>query len=408
MNDLLQQHEEKLNCKRYGSTGTLSTDYLQSSSLEPDESTTTIQLLAEKQSLNVIIDSNDDCSSKESALVPARHSRDSSTCSDLSASDEDGHYSYYDLYYRHLRESRRRGQCNFIDKHIITRNNFKVVVSAGLWFICYMIMGILGGSVAYMHFQRSDSRTTDPLPDYAYDVIPYYCPRIPYVPHGNVQTVILFFLYTVILVGVIYRWSPRYHPKSRTVAWGGDGRLILQHICHLNCLVFLTRTSTVGLTGLPQPNPKCVHQQHYHVTFSEARSFVIGRGFPPHACGDLIYSGHVGCTLICMAVMHRHGYLRNRAVAALVWLIAVIGIYFTISCRSHYSVDVVLAIYFGYGLPEWYFNRSDGRVRGPIGRWIRKIEVLPSDLELRNHECDQEIKEEQEVGFEQYPPSINV
>jgi hypothetical protein len=208
----------------------------------------------------------------------------------------------------------------------------------------------------------------------------YWCPSIPHFRHGNVQSVVLLILYTILISGIVVRWEPRYHPKSASVLWGGDGRLILQHLLHLNSLVFITRTSTVGLTGLPQPNPKCVDQQHLPVSFGNALTFVMGRGFPPHACGDLIYSGHVGCTLICMAVLHRHGYLKRKSAAFLVWVLAVIGFYFTISCRSHYSVDVVLAFYFGYFLPEWYFNRSDGRVKGRISKWIRRLEVRPNDL----------------------------
>jgi hypothetical protein len=220
-------------------------------------------------------------------------------------------------------------------------------------------------------------------------MIQYYCPNIPHIPHSNVQSVVLFILYTIILCGVIARWRPRFHPKSGTVSWGGDGRLILQHLSHLNCLIFLTRTTTVGLTGLPQPNPKCVTQQHLDVTFSNALMFVMGRGFPPHACGDLIYSGHVGCTLICMAVLHRHGFLKNKFACISTWAVAIIGIYFTISCRSHYSVDVVLAFYFGYFLPEWYFNRSDGRVSGRISRCIKWLEVQPSDL-IEEYDGDSE------------------
>jgi hypothetical protein len=170
----------------------------------------------------------------------------------------------------------------------------------------------------------------------------YWCPSIPHFRHGNVQSVVLLILYTILISGIVVRWEPRYHPKSASVLWGGDGRLILQHLLHLNSLVFITRTT--------------------------------------HACGDLIYSGHVGCTLICMAVLHRHGYLKSKSAAFLVWVLAVIGFYFTISCRSHYSVDVVLAFYFGYFLPEWYFNRSDGRVKGRISKWIRRLEVRPNDL----------------------------
>ena len=180
------------------------------------------------------------------------------------------------------------------------------------------------------------------------------------------------------MVGVVLRWNPRHRTKSGTAQSGGDGRLILQHLCHLSSMIFLTRTTTVGLTGLPQPNPKCVDQQHRPVSFVTALQFVMGRGFPPHSCGDLIYSGHVSCTLICMAVLHRHGFLRRRAVAVCVWAMAATGIYFTISCRSHYSVDVMLAFYFGYFLPEWYFNRSDGRVEGRMSRWIQNLEVTPT------------------------------
>ena len=208
--------------------------------------------------------------------------------------------------------------------------------------------------------------------------------------------------------GVILRWRPRYHPKSGTLIWGGDGRLILQHLFHLNCLVFLSRTTTVGLTGLPQPNPKCVEQQHLPVSFGNALSFVMGRGLVPHACGDLIYSGHVGCTLICMAVLHRHGFLRHRLAAVSVWLVAAIGIYFTISCRSHYSVDVMLAFYFGYFLPERYFNRSGGRprVRGRISRLIRKMEVWPIDLRVEDDEGNENGGKEIDPGC--YPTTIDV
>ncbi len=247
------------------------------------------------------------------------------------------------------------------------------------------------------------------LASYVCNSLQYYCPAIPHVPHGNIQSVVLFILYAIILSGVVLRWNARYHPKSGTVIWGGDGRLILQHLCHLNCLVFITRTSTVGLTGLPQPNPKCVDQQHFPVSFVNALQFVMGRGLVPHACGDLIYSGHVGCTLICMAVLHRHGYLRNKLAACLVWLVAIIGIYFTISCRSHYSVDVMLAFYFGYFLPEWYYNRSDGRVRGRISKWIRRLEVWPADL--RPLEYDDDVEEtgtDKQIDHPYYPSTIAV
>jgi len=266
----------------------------------------------------------------------------------------------------------------YVENTYLTLANFKVALSFVLWWVCYMFMGIFGGSVAYMHFPRTAKETPAELPDFGYDIIPHYCPNIPHVPHGNVQSVVLFVLYLIIFAGVVLRWRPRYHPLTgERIKGTGDGRLILQQLYHLNCLVFLTRTSTVVMTGLPQPNPKCVGHQHYPVNFAGAIQFVVGRGFPPHACGDLIYSGHVGCTLICMAVLHRHRFLRRRLALFIVWTVAMVGIYFTIACRSHYSVDVVLALYFGYFLPEWYFLRSRGVVKGRTSRIIQWLEVRP-------------------------------
>ncbi len=211
---------------------------------------------------------------------------------------------------------------------------------------------------------------------------------------------------------MVVRWRPRIHPTTKAITWGGDGRLIIQELFHLNCLIFLTRTTTVGLTGLPQPNPKCTVIQHLPVTYDNALKFVMGRGFPPHACGDLIYSGHVGCTLVCMAVLHRNGFLRNRIARVLVWAVAIVGIYFTISCRSHYSVDVMLAFYFGYFLPEWYYSRSDGKNDGRVSRWIRWLEVRPEDLEMHRSDDKESNFTKRQINevnlYEKYAYAINV
>ncbi|KAL9183430.1 hypothetical protein ACHAXT_004286 [Thalassiosira profunda] len=399
----------KANSRRYGSvsTGTISTAaYTSSSSSSSSQETNPTGANNNFSHLSLdLADIDNSDGSEDSSLLPG-HSRESSY-SDLSDTDDDG-----GGYYNRLARNRRpRDACYFIEHSLLTWltwNNAKVLFSFVLWFVSYTIMGIFGGSVAYLHFERSDRDIPDPLPDFGYDVIPYYCPQVPGIPHGNVQSCVLFFLYAIIMSGVILRWRPRYHPKSGTVIWGGDGRLILQHLFHLNCLVFLSRTTTVGLTGLPQPNPKCVEQQHLPVSFGNALSFVMGRGLVPHACGDLIYSGHVGCTLICMAVLHRHGFLRHRLAAVSVWLVAAIGIYFTISCRSHYSVDVMLAFYFGYFLPEWYFNRSGGRprVRGRISRLIRKMEVWPADLRVEDNGGNENGAKEIDPGC--YPTTIDV
>ena len=262
----------------------------------------------------------------------------------------------------------------WFENNILIAPNGKLILSFIIWYTTYWIMGALGGAVAYMHFPRTDANQTEPLPDYGYDLIPYWCPAIPLLPHGNIQSVVLACLGAMIVSGVVVRWVERKGACGRTILGTGDGRLILQRLFHLSSLIFITRSSTVGVTGLPQPNPTCVSVQGFSVTYHEAFQYVLDKGFPYHSCGDLIYSGHVGCIMTCMTVLHKHNFLKNRMVAMFVWSVALLGTYSTISCRTHYTVDVVLALYFSYFLGEWYFIRVTGQTHGKIGRAIQWLE----------------------------------
>lgn len=239
-------------------------------------------------------------------------------------------------------------------------------------------MGLVGGSVAFWHFPRTSAPHPMPLPDYGYDLIPEYCPLISISVMGhatkkqNMQSTILLVFYTWFLLLLLgFAVQTRNLRKSKHM---------LQQLLHLNALVFVTRTTTVTLTGLPQPNPRCVDVQHFHTTYKESVHFVMGRGFPPHACGDLIYSGHVACLLCCMVLFHRYPpfkqkntyfhfhlvYLINLIYYGILWTMTMVGVYFVLSCRSHYSVDVVLAFYFTYFLQDWYYVRSQARI--PVAR----------------------------------------
>ena len=93
-----------------------------------------------------------------------------SSFSDISSDDGGG---YYSRYARHRNKSRNARY--FFHNSVFTVNNFKVVLSFAAWFVSYMIMGVFGGSVAYMHFERSDRDVPDPLPDFGYDRIPVSC-----------------------------------------------------------------------------------------------------------------------------------------------------------------------------------------------------------------------------------------
>ena len=160
------------------------------------------------------------------------------------------------------------------------------------------------------------------------------------------QTAILLFFYFWILIGALFKQN-------------NQGRLIIQQLFHLDAMVYLIRTTTVGVTGLPQPDPRCQPFQYETVTYVEAIKYVMIRGYSFGACGDLIFSGHVACTLVCVAILHNHDYLNGVMAYAVTILLALLSMVFVISCRSHYTVDAVLAIHVVYFVQYWYFSKSD-------------------------------------------------
>jgi hypothetical protein len=153
---------------RYGSYGTLSTDLHTESSLSSQEASTSHpDLLNEFQCLDLDLASDDvnSDSSEESTLLAPLSSE--SSYSDLSEV-----HGYYDRLARHHRQRRSKEAWSFVKNSIFTLDNIKLVSSFTIWFTTYMIMGVFGGSVAFMHFERSDRSVPDPLPDFGYDVIP--------------------------------------------------------------------------------------------------------------------------------------------------------------------------------------------------------------------------------------------
>lgn len=195
--------------------------------------------------------------------------------------------------------------------------------------------------------------------------LPSYCPKFL---GNNIQSIIIFLYYLYLMLIVL-----PFHP---------NGRVTLQRFLILNSMMFLTRTTTVSVTSLPQPNftHKCLLAQNTTATFIQSLKVVVGTKFPPKACGDLIYSGHASCAIMAHMILLRSSSFNLLSIQQkhMKWLSgglcgAAIGSIFM--CRSHYTVDVVLAAYFSYFLVEFYFNRAEGYLDGgDLGRFIRWME----------------------------------
>lgn len=222
----------------------------------------------------------------------------------------------------------------------------KLVLSMLIWILVYTIMGVLGGSVAQYHFPRVFPGTNypeKPLPDFGHDLVPYFC----FTLWGkNPQTVVLLLFYAICVVGALC--TPR-----------NKGRIMVQQFLHLHVIMFLMRTTTVSITGLPTPNPNCIKVQSIETTYIKSLEYVMLDHFPPNACGDSIFSGHVSSALISMVIFQKYHFLEGPIAYALIWMLSLVNIFSVISCRTNYSVDVVIAFFFIYFIQDWYFCRSE-------------------------------------------------
>jgi hypothetical protein len=251
-----------------------------------------------------------------------------------------------------------------------SKNIQRLLVCTVLWFIAYYIMAFFGGAVAFWRMPRQE--TTDPepytLPDLVFDyVLPHkFCPKLGGPKGQNIQSISLGVYYIYIAYLALFG-----HPQ---------GVLCVQRFFLVNCLMFLTRTTVVGVTSLPNPNyhPSCMENQVIESNYWESLEGVALSGFPPSACGDLIYSGHTACTFMSMFIFHKmdvfawHSY--PKVVKAMLWLFAVAAIISIFGCRSHYTVDVILGLYFAWFLSTWYFQRSDGLIDDWFSKKIRWLE----------------------------------
>ena len=202
----LSDNASKINVSTWGSTGTMSTSSQASSSILAKNA------YENPHCVHLDLTSIDNSDSSEEITLFG-HARVASY-SDIS-SDGSG---YYDRLAQHCQRS-REARCS-IETSLLTLNNLKLLCSCALWFVSYMIMGVFGGSVAYLHFARSDKDVPDPLPDFGYDVIPVSRSIHHRVLHSfclcNAHCIANFFFMEV-LVSTAPTCAPWKCPKHRFI-----------------------------------------------------------------------------------------------------------------------------------------------------------------------------------------------
>lgn len=214
-----------------------------------------------------------------------------------------------------------------------TCKNIKYISISTLCFcICSTMMSTFGDALAWYRMPKYDSVEEAEMyvmKDAGFELIPYSCPR---TGGHNVQTYI-------IIASVIYSVGRCLMIRN--------GIAILQRMIHISCIMLLIRMVTLNMTALPNPNPLCVDESMTQISYFGAGGTVsqILESFPPKTCGNLMFSGHTMFLTIFLLFETFHGLVPRKLI---LFSIAktLAGYHSTIACRSHYTIDVMLAILF--------------------------------------------------------------
>jgi hypothetical protein len=218
-------------------------------------------------------------------------------------------------------------------------------------------------AVAWYRMPRYNSgNTSHILSDVGYELIPFYCPL---ESPNNIQTVII--TYSVVIDMI------RCLSLSR-------GRFILQRYFHITTIIYILRSLTVGVTSYPNPNPVCSEKLNEKNIFwgNEGVLYEVMNGFPTHACGNLMFSGHASTLTLLLLMEYKYELWYRSANKKLMKVQTMMkvsktlmGYYSLVSCRSHYTSDVIVGIIttiLTFQICETYF---------PTNKHIAKAEMMP-------------------------------
>ncbi|KAK9764242.1 hypothetical protein K7432_008420 [Basidiobolus ranarum] len=121
---------------------------------------------------------------------------------------------------------------------------------------------------------------------------------------------------------------------------------IVVHALSVSFMNNVMRTTTVAITSVVDPRPSCEQ-----VTGKFWWTFTL------HRCGDAIFSGHTSIFMLCFMVWVTYAPRNIIGFGGIFLMLCLVigGSLIIISNRTHYTVDVLLAIYICFG--NWYAFR---------------------------------------------------
>jgi len=173
-----------------------------------------------------------------------------------------------------------------------------------------------------------------PLPDVLFENVPYLCPLWGVFPSFFLIGFMLFTLFGLML-------------------FNSQGSQILIRFMILDAFLLFLRSLTISTTQMNDPNAACrncgsVCPDSIWLGIKQ----VILYPYPLGTCGDCMFSGHTVHYLLMALCWQR--YSTNTFKKFLIWLVCLYGLFSLVSCRYHYTIDILVAAIFTFSFWGYY------------------------------------------------------
>jgi hypothetical protein len=218
----------------------------------------------------------------------------------------------------------------------------RVLVSLSIFAFGFLLDDFMTGVSLYRaRHLLQNSASNPPLPDIGFDLLPT-SERL--CAHSEIET---YFLISVMLYTLFRRML--FYP---------NGWLVFCRFAVSDGVLMILRATTVAVTSLNNPWPACNQcglPDGCPNSLWDAVTYTMAR-FPLYDCGDLIFSGHTAHFLMMGFIWSTYrsssssfsssmSSLCATVERGVVWAAVLGGLSLLLSCRFHYSIDILVAFY---------------------------------------------------------------
>lgn len=163
--------------------------------------------------------------------------------------------------------------------------------------------------------------------------------------------------------------------------------LVLRRACVVYGALALLRSVTILVTAVPDASPRCtgttpgtfvLSELPWRAALARGLAIIVGHlSDPCRSAGDMVFSGHSMVLVLCGMVWHAYyrtkpGTFTINPVKFTIWMAVLAALFLIVVARLHYTLDVVLAVYFAITIFNAYHRVADDVLVGHrfVAVWV--------------------------------------